>query len=134
MSPFVLVTIILLTTKLILIHSNEFSSEYCPSSYQPIGDGCYFFGQFKLNWFRVGFMPTIGLCLHYLIIYPIFHQAMEFCHSFGKDSSLVVIETEQENNYLKQWLIKHGKKGSLVMHIMGIYRYYRQQIKYKPMT
>ena len=33
---------------------------------------------------------------------------MEFCHSFGKDSSLVVIETEQENNYLKQWLIKHG--------------------------
>ena len=33
---------------------------------------------------------------------------MEFCHSFGKDSSLVVIETEQENNHLKQWLIKHG--------------------------
>ena len=33
---------------------------------------------------------------------------MEFCHSFGKDSSLVVIETEKENNYLKQWLIKHG--------------------------
>ena len=35
---------------------------------------------------------------------------MEFCHSFGKDCSLVVIETEQENNYLKQWLIKHGKR------------------------
>ena len=33
---------------------------------------------------------------------------MEFCHSFGKDSSLVVIETEQENNHLKQWLINHG--------------------------
>ena len=33
---------------------------------------------------------------------------MEFCHSFGKDSSLVVIETEQENNHLKQWLIKNG--------------------------
>lgn len=33
---------------------------------------------------------------------------MEFCHSFGKDASLVVIETQLENNYLKKWLLKHG--------------------------
>ena len=33
---------------------------------------------------------------------------MEFCHSFGKDASLVVIETQLENTYLKKWLLKHG--------------------------
>ena len=61
MSPFVFTTIILLTTKFKKIQcqeigeeKEEFSFDYCPPSYQPIGDGCYFFGQFKLNWFRVG--------------------------------------------------------------------------------
>ena len=38
------------------------ASRFCPPGYRPIGEGCYFYGHFRLNWFR----------------------AMEFCHSFGK--------------------------------------------------
>ena len=40
------------------------ASRFCPPGYRPIGEGCYFYGHFRLNWFR----------------------AMEFCHSFGKVS------------------------------------------------
>ncbi len=35
---------------------------------------CYYYGDFKLNWFR----------------------AIEFCHSFGSQVSLACIETRQE--------------------------------------
>lgn len=62
------------------------SLTFCPSAFHAVGSGCYFYGYFKLNWFR----------------------AMEFCHSLGKDASLVVIETEQENRDLKEWLTVHG--------------------------
>ena len=41
------------------------ASRFCPPGYRPIGEGCYFYGHFRLNWFR----------------------AMEFCHSFGKVGS-----------------------------------------------
>ena len=59
----------------------------CPIAFHRIGDKCYFYGYFKLNWFR----------------------AMEFCHSFGSTVSLACIETKQENEYLKNWLIEYGK-------------------------
>ena len=62
------------------------SQTFCPSAFQPVGSGCYFYGHFKLNWFR----------------------AMEFCHSLGKDASLAVVETEGENWELQQWLKVHG--------------------------
>lgn len=58
----------------------------CPIAFHRIGDKCYFYGYFKLNWFR----------------------AMEFCHSFGSTVSLACIETKQENEYLKNWLIEYG--------------------------
>jgi hypothetical protein len=59
----------------------------CPIAFHEIGGRCYFYGYFKLNWFR----------------------AMEFCHSFGESVSLACIETKQENEHLKEWLIKNGK-------------------------
>jgi len=33
---------------------------------------------------------------------------MEFCHSFGSSVSLACIESPQENDYLKNWLIEYG--------------------------
>ena len=74
---------------LLLISSSEASissQTFCPSAFHPVGAGCYFYGHFKLNWFR----------------------AMEFCHSLGREASLAVIETDQENTQLKQWLTAHG--------------------------
>ena len=59
----------------------------CPIAFHNIGGRCYFYGYFKLNWFR----------------------AMEFCHSFGRSVSLACIETPEENANLKEWLIKHGE-------------------------
>ena len=77
----------MVTIRLLLLLLNFTTSHtFCPSAFQPVGSGCYFYGYFKLNWFR----------------------AMEFCHSLGKDASLVVIETEQENRDLKEWLTVHG--------------------------
>ena len=61
----------------------------CPIAFHQIGGKCYFYGYFKLNWFR----------------------AMEFCHSFGESVSLACIETPQENEHLKNWLIAHGKSN-----------------------
>ena len=59
----------------------------CPLSFQRIGRGCYFYGYFKLNWFR----------------------AMEFCHSFGQGASLATLDTPGENRKIKTWLLKHGE-------------------------
>ena len=59
----------------------------CPIAFHRIGEKCYFYGYFKLNWFR----------------------AMEFCHSFGESVSLACIETKEENEHLKRWLIANGK-------------------------
>ena len=67
--------------------SLEKSGHDCPIAFHKIGGKCYFYGYFKLNWFR----------------------AMEFCHSFGESVSLACIETPQENDYLKDWLIQNGK-------------------------
>ena len=61
----------------------------CPIAFHKIGAKCYFYGYFKLNWFR----------------------AMEFCHSFGESVSLACIETQEENEHLKEWLIANGKKN-----------------------
>jgi len=58
----------------------------CPLSFQRIGRGCYFYGYFKLNWFR----------------------AMEFCHSFGRGASLATLDTPGENRKIKTWLLEHG--------------------------
>ena len=58
----------------------------CPPSFARLGPKCYFFGYFKLNWFR----------------------ALEFCHSFGEGVSLACIETEKENVRVKNWLIHNG--------------------------
>merc|ERR1712156_63436 len=58
----------------------------CPIAFHRIGEKCYFYGYFKLNWFR----------------------AMEFCHSFGESVSLACIETQDENEHLKRWLIANG--------------------------
>ena len=58
----------------------------CPIAFNEIGGRCYFYGYFKLNWFR----------------------AMEFCHSFGQSVSLACIETDQENQSLKRWLLLNG--------------------------
>ena len=65
----------------------------CPIAFVDIGGRCYFFGYFKLNWFR----------------------AMEFCHSFGQSVSLACIETEQENQSLKRWLLLNGKSVALLL-------------------
>ena len=59
----------------------------CPIAFHKIGNKCYFYGYFKLNWFR----------------------AMEFCHSFGESVSLACIESQEENQHLKEWLILNGK-------------------------
>ena len=59
----------------------------CPIAFHDIGGRCYFYGYFKLNWFR----------------------AMEFCHSFGESVSLACIESKQENEQLKKWLLQNGK-------------------------
>ena len=58
----------------------------CPPSFVLLGPKCYFFGYFKLNWFR----------------------ALEFCHSFGEGVSLACVESEKENVRLKNWLIHNG--------------------------
>ena len=55
-------------------------------AFQDIGGRCYFYGYFKLNWFR----------------------AAEFCHSFGEGAALACVETEEENGSIKKWLTKHG--------------------------
>ena len=34
---------------------------------------------------------------------------MEFCHSFGESVSLACIESKEENEHLKEWLIVNGK-------------------------
>ena len=60
----------------------------CPPSFHKIGSGCYFYGYFKLNWFR----------------------AMEFCHTFGTGVSLATIETREENESIENWLVDHGKE------------------------
>ena len=59
----------------------------CPLSFQQIGRGCYFYGYFKLNWFR----------------------AMEFCHSFGEGASLATMDSDRENRHVKEWLLEHGQ-------------------------
>ena len=61
----------------------------CPLSFQRIGRGCYFYGYFKLNWFR----------------------AMEFCHSFGRGASLATLDTPGENRKIKTWLLEHGENS-----------------------
>ncbi len=61
----------------------------CPIAFHEIGGRCYFYGYFKLNWFR----------------------AMEFCHSFGASVSLACIESKEENDHLKKWLIQNGKQN-----------------------
>ena len=63
------------------------NNDGCPIAFHRIGEKCYFYGYFKLNWFR----------------------AMEFCHSFGESVSLACIETQDENEHLKRWLIANGK-------------------------
>ena len=65
----------------------EIRTSECPIAFHQIGGKCYFYGYFKLNWFR----------------------AMEFCHSFGESVSLACIETPEENEHLKNWLISNGK-------------------------
>ena len=62
-------------------------SSRCPIAFHEIGGKCYFYGKFKLNWYR----------------------AMEFCHSFGQSVSLACIETQEENNQLKEWLENNGE-------------------------
>ena len=59
----------------------------CPIAFHDIGGRCYFYGYFKLNWFR----------------------AIEFCHSFGESVSLACIESKDENEQLKKWLLRNGK-------------------------
>jgi hypothetical protein len=60
----------------VLLRSSVLNGNLCPAGFHDLGDGrCYFYGYFKLNWFR----------------------AMEFCHSFGSDVSLACIETRIVN-------------------------------------
>jgi len=61
--------------------------EDCPVSFQKIGGRCYFYGYFKLNWWR----------------------AAEFCHSFGLGASLATLETKEENEYVEDFLLKYGR-------------------------
>ena len=72
------------------LDDNEEDDNPCPMAFTHIGGRCYFYGGFKLNWFR----------------------AMEFCHSFGRSVSLAAIETRQENEALKGWLVENGRKES----------------------
>ena len=67
----------------------------CPVAFQQIGSRCYFYGTFKLNWFR----------------------AMEFCHSFGRSVSLAAIETAEENDHIREWLTAHGKRH---VHVQAV--------------
>ena len=62
----------------------------CPIAFHDIGGRCYFYGYFKLNWFR----------------------AIEFCHSFGESVSLACIESQDENEQLKKWLLRNGKSSN----------------------
>ncbi len=61
----------------------------CPVAFSRIGGRCYFYGRFKLNWFR----------------------AAEFCHSFGAEVSLACIETGGENAALRDWLVENGERN-----------------------
>ena len=70
----------------VVIHQTSHHKRKCPIAFNEIGGRCYFYGYFKLNWFR----------------------AMEFCHSFGQSVSLACIETDQENQSLKRWLLLNG--------------------------
>ena len=67
----------------------------CPIAFHDIGGRCYFYGYFKLNWFR----------------------AIEFCHSFGESVSLACIESKDENENLKKWLLRNGKSMSRFLFI-----------------
>ncbi|XP_040564754.1 lithostathine-1-like [Lepeophtheirus salmonis] len=62
------------------------SKSTCPVAFTHIGESCYFYGYFRLNWFR----------------------AMEFCHTFGDTVSLSALDTPKENNDVKNWLLDHG--------------------------
>lgn len=70
------------------ISSHSDNNGPCPIAFHYIGGRCYFYGYFKLNWFR----------------------AMEFCHSFGQSVSLACIENPEENKELKTWLTKNGRR------------------------
>ena len=65
---------------------SESSSEGCSNGFHRLGNGCYFYAYFRLNWFR----------------------AMEFCHSFGAGISLAAIESWEENEEIKLWLKDNG--------------------------
>jgi len=73
-------------------HSNTVESQHseCPVSFQKIGGRCYFYGYFKLNWFR----------------------AAEFCHSFGLGASLATIESLEENDHIERFLLQHGDQNT----------------------
>ena len=58
----------------------------CPLAFQQLTSGCYFYGRFKLNWYR----------------------AMEFCHSLGDGASLAALETRGEGRAVGAWLGRHG--------------------------
>nr|XP_053642993.1 perlucin-like isoform X1 [Cherax quadricarinatus]XP_053642994.1 perlucin-like isoform X2 [Cherax quadricarinatus] len=62
----------------------------CPMAFHEIGNKCYFYGYFPLNWFR----------------------AAEFCHSFGNGVSLATIETSQENLSIRKWLAVNGNHNT----------------------
>ncbi|XP_023328161.1 lithostathine-1-alpha, partial [Eurytemora carolleeae] len=65
-------------------------ADACPLAFQQIAGRCYFFGYFKLNWFR----------------------AAEFCHNFGFGSSLATVETKIENDKIEEFLLEHGDKNT----------------------
>ena len=83
------------------------SRSECPIAFNKIGDKCYFYGYFKLNWFR----------------------AMEFCHSFGESVSLACIETKAENEDLKNWLIQNGKACQIEANDCSQQRRSKKQLK-----
>ncbi|XP_064119238.1 perlucin-like [Macrobrachium nipponense] len=62
----------------------------CPMAFHEIGNKCYFYGYFPLNWYR----------------------AAEFCHSFGRGVSLASIESLQENYFIKKWLSVNGNHNT----------------------
>jgi hypothetical protein len=59
--------------------------------FQKIGEKCYFYGSFPLNWFK----------------------ALEFCNSLGLEISLAAIETRQEDDELKRWIAKQGEASEI---------------------
>ncbi|KAK3885239.1 hypothetical protein Pcinc_010513 [Petrolisthes cinctipes] len=67
-------------------NNNDITRLVCPMAFHELGERCYFYGYFPLNWFR----------------------AAEFCHSFGRGVSLATIETATENFYIKKWLAVNG--------------------------